>query len=387
MKILLKKKIKLSLSKIKTFVFFKIKQNKGKFQLVKKTRKYSDRTMTSYYYKSKNTPVKKWVPYDTSDGRMRLNIETGELEFYTRELCNLSKLASIRRSKILIEELLNMNDFDWFVTLTFGDYQVKDRNNFELVYQAYCKFIKNIRKRFPDITYITFPEKHKEKYILSEDCEDVDVQDNCFHFHMLLGNCNPIKLGFVNSGKVCCHWAKFKNGIASKEYFERTKSKYNLTETDGLTIYNIATFPYGYSTASKIQSKAATNNYVKKYVEKAFGTTDMFQKRFFYSRNLKRPEIANYLIKDNCFVSDLNCNDFVEEKWFNYNENVGRKYNSEYNVMQYTIQNDSMEEMRKIQHQLKLGLIPVKEYEDVFDKIEQTTFLISNKQVSTSSPS
>lgn len=358
MKILLKKKIKLSLSKIKTFVFFKIKQNKGKFQLVKKTRKYSDRTMTSYYYKSKNTPVKKWVPYDTSDGRMRLNIETGELECYTRELCNLSKLASIRRSKILIEELLNMNDFDWFVTLTFGDYQVKDRNNFELVYQAYCKFIKNIRKRFPDIEYITFPEKHKEK-IIFENFQEVKVKDNCYHFHMLLGNCNPIKLGFTNSGKVCCHWAKNKNGIASKEYFDRTKANYHLSETDGLTIYNIGSFSYGYSTASKIQSKAATNNYVKKYVEKAFGTTDLYMKRFFYSRNLKHPNVDTEILKDNCFVSDLNMNDTLEEKWFSLNSNVGRKYNPDYNVIQYTIDNQSYEFMQSMEKQLSLGLIPI----------------------------
>ena len=107
--------------------------------------------------------------------------------------------------KILMNMLLEMNDFDWFATLTFDKDKI-DRTDDEIVFNAYKKYINNIKKQFPSLGYMCFPERH---------------EDDCIHFHMLLNGIRPKELGLVNSGKVCCSWATFKNKVSSYEYFER----------------------------------------------------------------------------------------------------------------------------------------------------------------------
>ena len=188
--------------------------------------------------------------------------------------------ASLRRTKIAMNMLLEMNDFDWFATLTFDKEKI-DRTNDEEVFNAYKKYIDNTKKKFPSLGYMCIPERHEDK---------------CIHFHLLINGMTPKQLGLVNSGKVCCSWATLKNKIASKEYFERTKHEHELTETDGLPVYNITTFPFGYTTVTKIASRERCNSYVKKYVEKALGSTEIFKKRFYYSSNLKVPSIVDRLV-------------------------------------------------------------------------------------------
>ena len=95
--------------------------------------------------------------------------------------------------------LLEMNDFDWFATLTFDKEKI-DRTNDELVYHAYKKYIDNTKQRFPSFRYLTVLERH---------------EDGCIHFHLLIGGLTTKQLGLVNSGKVCCSWAYYKNKIAS----------------------------------------------------------------------------------------------------------------------------------------------------------------------------
>ncbi len=322
--------------------------NNKKFLLKMKVRKFSDNSFVSLYFQHKKANAKKFIPYDVFENgdkiRYRLNLETGEVEDYTRKLCEFSRGASIRRSKILINQLLEENNFEWFVTLTFDDFRVGDRNDFEKVYNAYVLFINNLKKQFPDVIYITFPEKHKLKEIIFGEYE-IKTLDNCYHFHMLLGNCDIKKLGFENSGKVCCSWST-KNGIASKEYFEKTKNFHNLKETDGTTIYNVTNFKYGFSTASKIKDKAKTNTYVKKYVEKAFGTTDLWKKRFFYSRNLKRPYIFDKILGETNFVSDLEINNLFIDKVYEENKELMNKhFNKDFNVCQYSLPNKFLDEV------------------------------------------
>ena len=256
-------------------------QQKTAYYLFQKDRIYRDKTLSSLYFKSGKQQVeKKSRPIDIDGIRYKLDLETGEIDTYTkREVLN-SMGASLRRTKIAMNMLLEMNDFDWFATLTFDKEKI-DRTNDAEVFNAYKKYIDNTKKQFPSLGYMCFPERH---------------EDNCIHFHLLINGMTPKQLGLVNSGKVCCSWATFKNKIASKEFFERTKHEHELTETDGLPVYNVTTFPYGYTTVTRIASRERCNSYVKKYVEKALGSTEIFRKRFYYSSNLKVPEIVERLV-------------------------------------------------------------------------------------------
>lgn len=147
-----------------------------------------------------------------------------------------------------------------------------------------------------------------------------------------------------------------KIGLCSREYFEKTKHLYELKKTDGEPIYNITTFAYGYTTVSRICSRERCNSYVKKYVEKALGSTEVFKKRFYYSSNLNVPEVVKKLIgADFETPKDIDKISFLQNNIFIKNAK-GEPYVSDYNVMQVRIDNYLKDCIDK-------GLIPLSEKE------------------------
>jgi hypothetical protein len=247
--------------------------------------------------------------------------------------------ASLRRTKISMNMLLTMNDFDWFWTLTFDKSKI-DRENDTAVFRAYKKYINNVKKQCPDFKYMCFPERH---------------EDGCIHFHLLVSGITVKQMGLADSGKVCCSWAYKKQKVSSKEYFEKTKQQHinELKDTDGEPIYNITNFIYGYTTVSKIVSRERCNTYVKKYVEKALGSTDIFKKRFYYSSNLNVPETVKKIIdadftepKDIDKVSIIKENPLLSVAKY-------EPYISEHNVMQVRVANKDIQS-------INCGLVPIK---------------------------
>lgn len=295
------------------------------YTLYSTERIYRKSTLISFYFQKNAKVIKKYSPIDINGERLRVNLETGETSCYKLKDVLASHNASLRRTVIEMNTLLSMNDFDWFLTLTFDRHKI-DRTNAQAVFDCYKKWINNLKKQFPNTGYMTFPERH---------------EDGCFHFHMLVNGITAKQLGLVDSGKVCCSWATNKNGVASKDYFNKTKYLQELKETDGEPIYNVTSFAYGYSTVSRIVSRERCNSYVKKYVEKALGSTDVFKKRFYYSDNLKRPDIikrvigSDYLLSKNLLELDV----INENKLVKYSDS--QPYLSEYNVLQVNISNET----------------------------------------------
>lgn len=263
-----------------------------------------DGTLCSLYVK-RNYPIKKKFRsfVDTSNSLMRVNLETGEVGYCPRNSMQASALSSEARSKRQMVALLKSNEFDWFLTLTF-DRGIVDRLNDEAVYRAYSEWIRNFSRRCPSLRYITFPEQHEA---------------GGYHFHIVLGGVTAKDLKLRYSGKVCCHWATKSNKICSEDYYNRTKKDYEneLIDTDGLKVYNANMFTDGYSTVTRIVSRERCNSYVMKYVEKAFGSTYAFKKRYFYSRNLKKPDrFVDELAE---LTGKVDINDVLQDPWmFNH---------------------------------------------------------------------
>lgn len=324
-----------------------MRTNKLGYDLVLKKRKYRDSTLCSIYYKSKKKIEKEFVPVDINGYRYRLNTKTGEITTYSRDICGDSKGASVRRSRIRLNMMLDMNDFDWFATLTFDPKRL-DRTNADEVYEMYRKWIDLMTKHYPNMRYITVPEKH---------------EDGCYHFHMLIGGISTQDLGLVNSGKVCCHWST-KNGIASKEYFKATWQDHKLEETDGIPIYNITKFQYGYTTVSRIQSRERCNFYVKKYIDKNFGTTDDFKKRYFYSTNLRMPEESEIILAEKREYLDnlVHLKEVQNNLLYQYGEK--QHYNENFNNLQFWVDNDYLDKLDK-------GLIPLELIENIQLRLDE----------------
>ncbi len=316
-------------------------KQKTAYYLFQKDRVYKDKTLTSLYFQSnKERSEKKSCPIDVDGIRYKLNNETGEIDTYTKSEVMHSMAQSLKRTKILLNMLLTMNDFDWFCTLTFDKEKI-DRTDDQQVFNAYGKYIDNIKKQFPNLRYICVPERH---------------EDNCIHFHLLVGGVSTTQLGLVNSGKVCCHWA-YANKICSKEYFEKTKHEHELKDTDGLTVYNITTFPYGYTTATRIVSRERCNSYVKKYLDKALGvSTEIFKKRFYYSSNLLVPSTVERLIGAD-FETPKTLVELQTVKENPHLQNAESvNYLQEHNVLQFWEDNETKKHIDN-------GLIPLSEEE------------------------
>lgn len=323
-------------------------KQKTAYYLFQKDRVFRDNTLTSLYFKSNKKQVeKKSCPIDIDGIRYKLIKETGEIVNYKKSEVLSNMACSLRRTKILMNMLLEMNDFDWFATLTFDKEKI-DRTNDELVYEAYKKYINNTKHQFPTFKYLTVLERH---------------EDGCIHFHLLIGGLTTKQLGLVNSGKVCCSWAIYKNKIASKEYFEKTKSEHEneLQDTDGLPVYNVTTFPYGFTTVTRIVSRERCNSYIKKYINKDIGkSTEIFKKRFYYSKNLNVPQIVERLIGAD-FDTPKNIKDIMSTNPHFQNADF-INYNKEHNILQYWEDNS-------VKNFIDKGFIPLsqKEIEELGD--------------------
>ena len=109
------------------------------YNLYSNERRYRDETLISFYFRSNKKIIKKFEPVDINGERFRLDTSTGEISTYSKKLVEDSKAASVRRTKILINALLSMNDFDWFWTLTFDKDKV-DRFDDLQVFNCYTKY-------------------------------------------------------------------------------------------------------------------------------------------------------------------------------------------------------------------------------------------------------
>lgn len=240
----------------------------------------------------------------------KINPEYDETVDRTRKGIPLIKNARIsaERSKNIVLDLARNNDFDYFVTLTFG---IHDRLNDSVVKGEWDNWRHEFRRKFSDAYYIAVPEYHEKGGL---------------HVHMVMGNITDKDLQLTDSGKVSCSWCS--KGCCSREYYYRTKSchKKSMKYTDGITIYNVNAWKLGYSTATVVQSKEAVENYIAKYINKGNVDPRFYNaKRYWVSKNIPRPETCKDVIPYGYDVGSSIINDYGAIEHY---ENPDKAYQS-----------------------------------------------------------
>lgn len=157
---------------------------------------------------------------------------------------------SVRRSKNKIYDVARCNEWEWFFTMTFNPKKV-DSFNYEAVTEKLSQWLKNMRKKCPNMRYIVVPERH---------------ESGRWHFHGLFANCDELE--FVDSGK-------------------RDKEK---------VIYNVGNYRLGWSTAIKVDNIEKTVNYIAKYITWELCDLTKGKKRYWYSRNCDVPQIIDLMV-------------------------------------------------------------------------------------------
>lgn len=166
-------------------------------------------------------------------------------------LAEESARSSRNRTINRLYYLARSNYWDWFVTLTFDGERV-NRYDFDSCVKKLSKWLNNCKQKCPDMCYLVVPEQHK---------------DGAWHFHGLFYNCDD--LGFTDSGK---------------------------RDKDGKPIYNIGSYKFGWTTATRVTDLEKVSKYICKYVTKDMCAQSKGRKRYWASRNLCEAEIDEFLV-------------------------------------------------------------------------------------------
>lgn len=193
-----------------------------------------------------------------------------------------SKKVASNRAKNKVYELARANSWDWFLTFTF-DRQKVDSSNYDDTLKKIRKWLDNQKQRFaPDLKYLIIPELHADKVH--------------YHFHGLLADCGDMK--FVDSGH---------------------KKK-------GETIYNLESFKFGFTTATRVKDTGRVASYIVKYMTKELTDSLNGHHRYLASRNLKKPEIVEYNLSPEEYLDLLACiSDDIGYMKNVVNENCGQR--------------------------------------------------------------
>lgn len=175
-------------------------------------------------------------PCIVNDGRIKRNKNEVDHDDYVPEI------SSLTRTKTLIRDIVLSNDFDLFCTFTFDPDKV-DRFNFQSCWSKMSRWLHHQKENNSSFTYLIVPEQHKS---------------GAWHFHALISH--------------------YSGSLRDSKH----------KSSSGRPVYNMTSYRSGFSTAVKIDNREAVANYVTKYITKDFIKT-FNQRRFFCSRNLKRP--------------------------------------------------------------------------------------------------
>lgn len=159
-----------------------------------------------------------------------------------KNLENDTRDDSIRRAKDRASDIIRMNEFMCFVTLTFDGEKI-DRSSVEDIRDKLNNFLSNQVQR-SDLKYILIPEYHKK--------------NNAVHFHgFFSGNIQLADSGTVKA-------KGFKKPIKIE-----TAKRYHIPLEECQTVYNLPQWKWGFSTAIKTDgNNIALSKYITKYITK-----------------------------------------------------------------------------------------------------------------------
>jgi hypothetical protein len=156
---------------------------------------------------------------------------------------------SLRRTRQTLADLVACNDFDMFVTFTFDQKKHPRTNEKDYAAKILTYWLNNQQRLHGPSNYLLVMERHKSGY---------------WHAHALLG-------GF--KGKYHATILKGNGNNKRQQYKIDSWEKSN-----------------GFADMSFIGNKNALGLYVGKYITKEINTVSEGKKRYWASKNLKKPE-------------------------------------------------------------------------------------------------
>lgn len=186
-----------------------------------------------------------------------------------------NKARSIRRTRKMIMDIVACNDFDMYATWTFDPKKHPRCNEREYATKKMTVWLANQQRKYGHFDYILVAELQKS---------------GNYHFHALLG------------------------GFTGKYHQIRTFKMKGKT----LNAYKIDSWEKnnGFADMSDVYDKNAIGSYVAKYITKDLNEIDENKRRYWSSKNLKKPIVRYNETSENTGIRHLdftNSNTFENE--------------------------------------------------------------------------
>jgi hypothetical protein len=210
-----------------------------------------------------------------------------------KEKVDLKKCAKLEnniiRAKSKITEYALCNEFRYFCTFTI-DKKKYDRNNLELFYKDFGKFINNYKNK---IDYILIPELHKD--------------DKSWHMHGLFNGID--KKDLISFDTMKLNGEKVPRRLLKKGYYNFKKYQKK----------------FGFCSFGVVDDKEKVSSYITKYISKSLDKNIIgYAKHSFYSSNNLKKAIQ---IKKGVLHQDTDLeyqfeNKYIKIKWFNKDNKI-----------------------------------------------------------------
>jgi hypothetical protein len=200
------------------------------------------------------------IEYDPFENHRVHNVKESTFDEHFRK----SAEVSLKRTKQSVYFLARSNIWDWFVTFTLDPKKV-DRFDFDECVKVLSKWLNNLRRSNPDMSYIIVPERHKS---------------GAWHFHGLMSGLSP---GMIQE----------TNNYVIKKWKENGRWKFKKTNRK---IYKFSKYKLGFMTATKVQDNDKSIGYITKYYTKEMLECIFGRKRYWASRNLEKPREEVYSV-------------------------------------------------------------------------------------------
>ena len=225
----------------------------------------------------------------------KINKITGEIEEYKKTEKEIVNIKSKSRTIKSIYDITKSNEWEYFTTFTFDKKKV-DRYNYEEITNKFSKWLRNQKSRVnKNMYYIVVAELHK---------------DGAYHFHGLFSN--------VENWKI------------KKATNPRTGELLKYKEKQ---IYSINQYKLGISEISKVKDTDKVANYITKYITKELITQTENKRRYWASKNLKKPEKEMLYLKENQILE-------LKKQVKNKMKNAKSQYIKEVNVISNDYENN-----------------------------------------------
>lgn len=158
-----------------------------------------------------------------------------------------TRLDNLKRAREKVFDIAFMNNFDYFITLTFDPKKINSHDE-DLINKTIKNWFNNMVKRH-NFKYLAVPEYHKSGRI---------------HFHLLCSG----DLKLIDSGTVLIPERDKPVKLSTAKKYSKDSSKYK-------KVYNLENWNYGWSTAIEFtvcedgaQGTTAIAKYLTKYITK-----------------------------------------------------------------------------------------------------------------------